>query len=54
MQEQEPEESPPPPQQTIQKKQAEKPIPPNLPKSKLDNLPQNKGKNNMSPMEQQP
>jgi hypothetical protein len=39
-----------PPKKIDQQKQAENPIPSNLPKSKLDHLPQNKGKDKMPPM----
>jgi hypothetical protein len=49
LKEQEPED--PPPKQTDKQNLAENPIPPNLPKSKLDNMPPNNGKDKMPPME---
>ena len=52
LKEQEPKDLPP--KQTNQHKKAEKPITPNLSKSKLDNLPENKEKDKMPPMERQP
>ena len=51
MPEQEPEDLPP--KQTDPQKQEKNPISPSLPKSKPDNLPQNKGKDKMPPIERQ-